>query len=115
MLPHRIAATVFLCAAAFLATGPARADMVAKLRHPAQQPPAGYDGATWVDSSGCTFFRDSAGRWIGAVETDGTPVCGPKARLGAISPLTGFPVPQGYRVVWTDGRLNPVRGPLSRN
>ena len=28
-----------------------------------------------------------------------------------VSSLTGFPVPPGYRVAWTDGRLNPDRGP----
>ncbi|MEM6635493.1 MAG: hypothetical protein AAF667_06335 [Pseudomonadota bacterium] len=31
--------------------------------------------------------------------------------IGPISPITGFPVPPGFKVAWEDGRLNPQRGP----
>jgi len=112
MFPRRFAAPALICAAGFLAT-PALAET---LLTPAEMPPAGYDQTTWVDSRGCTFFKASNGQWVGAVVEDNhtqKPVCGPKPSLGTVSPLTGYPVPEGYRVVWTDGRLNPLRGPLS--
>lgn len=35
----------------------------------------------------------------------------PQAGMGPISPITGFPVPPGFKVAWEDGRLNPQRGP----
>jgi len=112
MLPQKTfvaALALVLCSA-----GGAHAISLKEAARPASLPPPGYDQSTWVDSRGCTYFRAEAGTWTPAVSDTGAPICGAKAAIGTISPLTGFPVPPGYRVAWQDGRLNPLRGPLSK-
>ncbi len=37
----------------------------------------------------------------------------PLGPLPVINAPTGYPLPQGYKPAWEDGRLNPLRGPRS--
>jgi len=73
--------------------------------------PPGYTYATKIDSRGCAYVRSAAGPWVLSPDANRGLVCGAGGGAPAISPLTGYPVPAGYRVAWDDGRLNPHRGP----
>lgn len=56
------------------------------LRAPAEVPPAGYQGAQYVDSTGCIYIRAGAGSsvtWVPRVTRDRKPVCGFKPSLAA--------------------------------
>lgn len=109
MLPHRMTVIALGCAIA-LSAAPALALSQREAARPADLPPAGYKPTSWVDSRGCTYFRSQADTWVPALDASGRTVCGTKVVRGAVSPLTGYPVPPGYRVAWQDGRLNPLRG-----
>lgn len=99
---------------------------------PAEVPPANYAERFYVDSQGCMFIRaGSAGQvqWVAQVKRNRQPVCGlvptraagtaaPGAVLAtmatksaAVAPMRRFRMPKGYEAAWSDGRLNPQRGP----
>lgn len=89
---------------------------------PAEAPPASFEGASFVDSKGCMFFRtEAAGKvvWVARVTRSGLQVCGFKPTEVARSvpqqkpaqTPSGSLVPQGFKPAWTDGRLNEQRGP----
>lgn len=113
---------------------------------PAEQPPSGFAGRQYVDSTGCVFLRadlNGSVLWVPQVTADRRPVCGraptvemiaadkaevtvaqaapppanvPRMRAVVRAPMmltaTGeIYVPPGYQPAWTDGRLNPYRGP----
>ena len=122
------------------------AQSLADTTGPAELPPAGFTGRSFVDSRGCIFIRaGSAGRvtWVPRVTRNARLVCGFQpsfaATSGQVSPASApratppspqisappvvaaaanparprlnTSVPKGYVPVWTDGRLNPNRGP----
>lgn len=103
---------------------------------PAETPPAGYVSRYYVDSRGCMFIRAGSGAttsWVPRVTRSRELVCGFAPSIAAASPVqaasttppvvaTAAPqtsaapvavtvIPAGYRAAWTDGRLNPQRGP----
>jgi len=60
------------CAALMVAAG-------SGLAAPAEPPPSGYGGETFVDSAGCVFQRAELGGrvlWAELLGSDGAPVCG---------------------------------------
>ena len=109
---------------------PVQALSMAEAGKPAEMPPANFSGIQFVDSRGCIYIRAGYGGqiiWVPRVTRKREVICGQNSSYpavthgpiaapplvstrGAISPLTGFPVPRGYKVAWEDGRLNPLRG-----
>ncbi len=98
---------------------------------PAELPPAGYSARFYVDSRGCMFISTNSG-WVAQVTRDKSPVCGyaptfdkgsvvssgttaatpaPTARTTQPNTLSAVRLPEGYKPAWSDGRLNPMRGP----
>lgn len=61
---------------------------------PAEPPPAGFDGPTWIDSRGCAYQRARIGDdvvWADRLTADGEPLCGMTPSLSALSPSDGAP------------------------
>lgn len=67
---------------------------------PAEAPPEGFQAGQYIDSRGCVFLRDDAGRWTPRLARDHTPLCGyppsvslrgldGKPRLRALDPDAG--------------------------
>ncbi len=80
----RLAATglVLTCAAAGAAAGPA------------EPPPAGFAGTTWIDSRGCAFQRAEIGGvvvWADRLTAEGDPVCGLPPGLSDLAPSDAVP------------------------
>ncbi len=106
---------------------------------PLETPPADFRQATFVDSAGCVFSKAKVNGntvWVPRLNASRSPVCdetpsfplrgaalvvtNPVAVSVAQKPIVIAPkrviktasgIPKGYRKVWTDGRLNPNRGP----
>ena len=106
---------------------------------PAELPPEGYTGRAYVDSEGCAFTRASlneATLWGARLDAKRVHVCdevptfagnstrvlvtspvsvsvaqAPAASVAKRAPAGTSTVPSGLKPVWTDGRLNPNRGP----
>jgi hypothetical protein len=106
---------------------------------PAELPPEGYTGRAFVDSEGCAFTRASLNDttlWVARLDAGRVHICdevptfaGSSARVLVTSPVSvamaqtpkptvtkRAPVaqrsaPSGFKPAWTDGRLNPDRGP----
>ena len=85
---------------------------------PAELPPTGFVGTDYVDSRGCLFQRAETGGtvvWVARIDAKSKQRCGFKPTrvvLGAgVTPAPYSVVPKGFRRAWTDGRLNPHRGP----
>ena len=111
----------------------------AAVADPAELPPEGYTGRAYVDSAGCAFTRASlndATLWVARLDAKRVHICdevptfaGNSTRVLVTSPVSvsvaQAPVvsvtkrvpavtsslPNGLKPVWTDGRLNPNRGP----
>ncbi len=106
---------------------------------PAGLPPPGFEGRQFVDSKGCIYVRASYGGkvvWVPRLAPDRQPMCGfpptfakgktaslshaspaarprPGAAAAPSAPALAVRIPEGYRLAWDDGRLNPDRGPRS--
>jgi hypothetical protein len=111
----------------------------AAVADPAELPPEGYTGRAYVDSAGCAFTRASlneATLWVARLDAKRIHICdevptfaGNSTRVLVTSPVSvsvaqapvvsvtkrvpavTSSVPNGLKPVWTDGRLNPNRGP----
>jgi len=110
---------------------------------PVNLPPAGFEGRQFVDNNGCIFVRAGNGdgvNWVPRVTRQRQVICGhtpsfatvrqPALSNTVVSAAAGRvpvahrsarqaavdlrQVPQGYQPAWKDGRLNPDRGPRSR-
>ncbi|MBL9059699.1 MAG: SPOR domain-containing protein [Mangrovicoccus sp.] len=61
---------------------------------PAEPPPEGFAGATWVDSRGCAFQRAEIGGavvWADRLTAAGAPVCGLPPGLADLGPSDAVP------------------------
>ena len=61
---------------------------------PAEPPPEGFAGATWVDSQGCAFQRVEVGEavvWADRLSAQGAPVCGLTPSRSDLSPSDALP------------------------
>lgn len=57
---------------------------------PAEPPPRDFPARQYIDSRGCVFARDDAGRWLARLARDGTPICGYPPSL-SVRGLNGRP------------------------
>ena len=93
MIATRNAIVVAVSALAIL-SGPVAAQ--GSLRAPAEVPPASYQGAQYVDSTGCVYVRAGASgnvTWVPRVTRDRKPICGYKPSVAAASRKGAAPQP----------------------
>lgn len=92
MLFRVISAAMFAAVAGVHA---ADAQSVRSIGGPAELPPPGYKGQSYVDSRGCVFLRAGYGgtvNWVARVTRDRKPLCGyPRTQMAGTSPA---PVPE---------------------
>lgn len=69
----RVLAALWLSLGQAWAAGPA----------PAEPPPEDFTARQYIDSTGCVFLRDDAGRWAPRVARDGSQLCGYPPSLSA--------------------------------
>jgi len=124
-----------------LAAGSAVAQTEPGADGPAEMPPSDFSGAQYIDSRGCLFVRaglNGSVTWVPRVNRDRELLCGfqptlrqaeaqavqaaPPKRIVATpkpvrsvaavpAPAPRARLPKGFKAAWSDGRLNPHRGP----
>lgn len=136
MMRSRLVAVVLLTGLASPIVS--KADSIARIGPPQNPPPASYLGEQFVDARGCVYMRagyDGKVTWVPRIDDGHAVLCGYQptavagATLAAAAPQPAAPmagpaapaalqdatlpnpqVPPGYRLGWTDGRLNPLAG-----